>query len=226
MRLTMKGREAQKRHALSGVGARRPHLPFTADVLRAVPELADTLARRSRRCSRTRRSWRPVPSSSAVLRRTLTRCSTSPRRAPRPPAGACLQILQCTISLLAAGMAYMTTNLDLIPDFLPHKGIVDDAMVMGMVCELARDGLDRYVTWKGMTGARPLDAGEVGRYADAALPVARARPRRALNAAGGRIAPSGAREPPRRRAPPGTGFAMEVHAGGKATVPIGGERVP
>lgn len=65
-------------------------------------------------------------------------------------AGACPQIPYRTISLLAAGIAYMTTSLDLIPDFLPGKGTLDDAMVMMATIHLSRDGVRRYCTWKGI----------------------------------------------------------------------------
>jgi uncharacterized membrane protein YkvA (DUF1232 family) len=69
-------------------------------------------------------------------------------------AGECPQIPYYTISLLAAGVYYFGDQLDVIPDFLPHIGRLDDAMVMAMACQLAADGLQRYCDWKG----RPLPA--------------------------------------------------------------------
>ena len=66
-------------------------------------------------------------------------------------AGACPQIPFYTISLLAAGVAYLAEKLDLIPDFLPRGGTLDDALVMALACQLADDGLRRYCTWKDIS---------------------------------------------------------------------------
>ncbi len=63
-------------------------------------------------------------------------------------AGACPQIPYYTISLLAAAVYYFADELDVIPDFLPHVGHLDDAVVMAMACQLAEAGLRRYCTWK------------------------------------------------------------------------------
>jgi uncharacterized membrane protein YkvA (DUF1232 family) len=63
-------------------------------------------------------------------------------------AGRCPQIPYFTISMLAAGLAYLVDELDLIPDFLPKIGTLDDALVMAMVFQFAADGLRRYCTWK------------------------------------------------------------------------------
>ena len=63
--------------------------------------------------------------------------------------GACPQIPYYTISLLAAAVSYFADELDVIPDFLPRVGHLDDAVVMALAYELARDGLRRYCAWKG-----------------------------------------------------------------------------
>jgi uncharacterized membrane protein YkvA (DUF1232 family) len=68
-------------------------------------------------------------------------------------AGRCPQIPFYTISLLAAGVAYLADELDLIPDFLPRIGMIDDALVLAVACELGRDGLTRYCVWKGLAPA-------------------------------------------------------------------------
>jgi uncharacterized membrane protein YkvA (DUF1232 family) len=65
-------------------------------------------------------------------------------------AGECPQIPFYTISLLAAGIAYLAEGFDIVPDFLPRIGTLDDAVVMALVCQLATDGLRRYCTWKGI----------------------------------------------------------------------------
>ena len=63
--------------------------------------------------------------------------------------GACPQIPYYTITLLAAAVSYFADELDVIPDFLPRVGRLDDAVVMAMAYELGRDGLQRYCAWKG-----------------------------------------------------------------------------
>jgi uncharacterized membrane protein YkvA (DUF1232 family) len=68
--------------------------------------------------------------------------------------GACPQIPYYTISLLAAAVSYFARELDVIPDFLPHVGRLDDAVVMALAFQLGREGLRRYCDWKG----RDLDA--------------------------------------------------------------------
>ena len=62
--------------------------------------------------------------------------------------GLCPQIPYFTISMLAAALAYLIDDLDVIPDFLPRIGTLDDALVMAMAFQLAEDGLRRYCIWK------------------------------------------------------------------------------
>jgi uncharacterized membrane protein YkvA (DUF1232 family) len=73
--------------------------------------------------------------------------------------GACPQIPYYTISVLAAAVSYFADELDVIPDFLPRIGRLDDAVVMAMACELGRDGLRRYCAWKGRDANLVLRAG-------------------------------------------------------------------
>jgi uncharacterized membrane protein YkvA (DUF1232 family) len=58
-------------------------------------------------------------------------------------AGACPQIPFSTIALLAAAVQYFADEVDVIPDFLPHVGRLDDGAIMAMACQLAQDGLER-----------------------------------------------------------------------------------
>ena len=64
--------------------------------------------------------------------------------------GACPQIPYYTLALLAAAVHYFSDELDVIPDFLPHVGRLDDAAVMAMAYRMADAGLRRYTTWKGL----------------------------------------------------------------------------
>jgi len=58
--------------------------------------------------------------------------------------GACSQIPYRTISIVGAAVLYFTDELDLIPDFLPDVGRLDDAAVMAIAFELAHAGIERY----------------------------------------------------------------------------------
>ncbi len=75
--------------------------------------------------------------------------------------GACPQIPYSTVSLLTAAVCYFADEVDVIPDFLPGVGRLDDAVVMLMAFEMAADGIRRYCTWKGLPMA-PLFGGRRG----------------------------------------------------------------
>lgn len=75
--------------------------------------------------------------------------------------GTCPQIPYYTISLLAAAVSYFADELDVIPDFLPRVGRLDDAVVMALAYELGRDGLRRYCAWKGRDAGALLRTGDV-----------------------------------------------------------------
>jgi len=69
--------------------------------------------------------------------------------------GECQQVPYSTVSLLTAGICYFADEMDVIPDFLPGVGRLDDAAVMQMAFEMAADGIRRYCTAKGRS-AEPL----------------------------------------------------------------------
>lgn len=58
--------------------------------------------------------------------------------------GECSQIPYRTISIVGAAVTYFIDELDLIPDFLPGVGRLDDAAVVATAFELAHAGLERY----------------------------------------------------------------------------------
>ena len=65
-------------------------------------------------------------------------------------AGDCPQIPYSTIELLAGAVCYFSDQLDVIPDFLPNIGQLDDAVVLAMAFHLGEAGLRRYCDWKGI----------------------------------------------------------------------------
>jgi len=64
--------------------------------------------------------------------------------------GECPQIPLATIAVLAAAVTYYSRSVDVIPDFLPHIGRLDDAAVMAMAFQLGEAGVRRYCDWKGI----------------------------------------------------------------------------
>ncbi len=54
------------------------------------------------------------------------------------------QIPYRTIALLAAAVFYFADENDIVPDFLPRIGTLDDAMVAAIAFDLAAPGVQRY----------------------------------------------------------------------------------
>ncbi len=146
-------------HATRTTTARHParHPLLTrADVTRAVIELANTLAPAD---------VGDLLVAESTIRERAAQLPGLPGRRLRAQlelallcfkdhaAGRCPQIPYYSISVLAAGVAYLADQLDFVPDFLPRLGMIDDALVMAVACELARDGLHRYCIWKGIAPA-------------------------------------------------------------------------
>ncbi len=65
--------------------------------------------------------------------------------------GECPQIPLATIAVLGAAVTYYDHSIDVIPDFLPHIGRLDDAAVMAMAFQLGEAGIRRYCDWKGLS---------------------------------------------------------------------------
>ncbi len=53
-----------------------------------------------------------------------------------------------TIAALVGALLYVLSPLDLIPDFIPVVGYLDDAAVFGFAIDFAADDLTRYRAWK------------------------------------------------------------------------------
>lgn len=53
-----------------------------------------------------------------------------------------------TIAAIVGALAYILCPVDLIPDYLPGIGYVDDAGVMALCLKLVKSDIDRYRDWK------------------------------------------------------------------------------
>ena len=53
-----------------------------------------------------------------------------------------------TISAAVVGLLYVINPIDLIPDFLPFIGQIDDALVLKFCLKLMEKDLRKYKTWK------------------------------------------------------------------------------
>ena len=53
-----------------------------------------------------------------------------------------------TIAALTGALIYVLSPIDLILDFIPFIGFLDDAVVIGLAIKLAQPDLEKYRTWK------------------------------------------------------------------------------
>ena len=56
------------------------------------------------------------------------------------------------IASLVGAILYVISPLDMIPDFIPIAGFLDDAAVFGVAISFAKDYLDEYRAWKNAHG--------------------------------------------------------------------------
>lgn len=52
------------------------------------------------------------------------------------------------LALVVAGLVYVISPVDLLPDSIPGVGVMDDAVVVGWVIKSVRDELDAFRTWE------------------------------------------------------------------------------
>lgn len=69
--------------------------------------------------------------------------------------GNCPQIPFYTVSLLAEAVYYYLDPNDVIPDWIPRIGKLDDLLVMEIAFELGAEGIQRYCDWKGIDDGAP-----------------------------------------------------------------------
>ncbi len=60
-----------------------------------------------------------------------------------------------TIVLSVAAIVYFLDPLDLIPDFIPFVGFLDDAGVLAFVLQSIRKDIDRFLEWERSQPALP-----------------------------------------------------------------------
>ena len=57
-------------------------------------------------------------------------------------------VSKTTLALLAGGLAYLALPIDLMPDFIPVAGWVDDAAVLGWIFARCSDEFKKYKEFK------------------------------------------------------------------------------
>lgn len=51
------------------------------------------------------------------------------------------------VASIAGAMLYLVSPLDVVPDWLPFGGLLDDALVLAAVFAMSRRDLDEYLAW-------------------------------------------------------------------------------
>jgi uncharacterized membrane protein YkvA (DUF1232 family) len=64
------------------------------------------------------------------------------------------QVPWYAIAMAVAAVAYFLAPVDLIPDFLPVVGYVDDAVVVGMIVKVVQEELRRFSDFRGYEPSR------------------------------------------------------------------------
>ena len=50
--------------------------------------------------------------------------------------------------IIIAAVIYFVTPIDIIPDWIPLAGLIDDAFVIGLALRTVRDDLDAFMAWE------------------------------------------------------------------------------
>jgi uncharacterized membrane protein YkvA (DUF1232 family) len=118
---------------------------FTSYRRRAVdlvrdPEALDALARDARR--------RVDGASSSRIRALGDDVKRLGRLVRAFANGSYREVGTTNLVLAVAGILYFVTPVDLVPDFVPAGGLVDDATVLAFVLAKLRVELDRFAAWE------------------------------------------------------------------------------
>lgn len=57
-----------------------------------------------------------------------------------------------TIAAIVGALVYFISPIDVIPDFIPVVGFLDDAAVIGLALNMVQEDLDAYRRWKKSQG--------------------------------------------------------------------------
>lgn len=60
-----------------------------------------------------------------------------------------------SIIAIVSATAYLVSPVDLIPDFIPGAGYLDDVAVVGACLDPVKSDVDEYVAWRRSTGRNP-----------------------------------------------------------------------
>ncbi len=74
--------------------------------------------------------------------------------------GAYRQIPRSSIVAIIIGLLYFALPLDLVPDFIPFAGLIDDLAVLAYVFRQVGSELERYQAWKEQNPAAAPDETE------------------------------------------------------------------
>lgn len=58
-----------------------------------------------------------------------------------------------SIAAVTGALLYVLNPLDLIPDFIPVIGMVDDASVLAICLKMVSDDLEKYMQWKTLSSS-------------------------------------------------------------------------
>lgn len=61
------------------------------------------------------------------------------------------QVPWMTVAAIVAALIYVISPVDLIPDFIPGVGLIDDAAVVAACLNLVQSDFEAYKTWKSGT---------------------------------------------------------------------------
>ena len=53
------------------------------------------------------------------------------------------------VASIAGAMLYFVSPLDIVPDWIPFGGLLDDALILAAIFALSRNDLDEYTIWAG-----------------------------------------------------------------------------
>lgn len=59
-----------------------------------------------------------------------------------------------TLLIVIAALIYLVNPLDLIPDWIPGLGLLDDAFILALVVRRTREALDAFIEWESAAPSR------------------------------------------------------------------------